>query len=213
MNWWSVVRVIMFILTEPESHAYQANMMEVSILLPPIATERLLLRQFEPGDWPQVLEYTADPSVMTYIPEGVFTADNARTFVAANSSEGAEAYAIVRMGEEGVIGHMVFHPWFAPRTYEIGWVLHTAYHGRGYATEAARALLKYGFETLGLHRVIATCQPENSPSYRVMEKLGMRREAFFRQCIYRGGDKWWDEYFYAMLEEEWHQLSGGSRQS
>ena len=102
-----------------------------------------------------------------------------------------------------LIGHMVFHPWFAPRTYEIGWVFHPGWHGRGYATEAARALLDYGFRELGLHRIIATCQPENPASYRVMEKIGMRREGHFRKCIYRGGETWWDEYFYAILAEEW----------
>ena len=174
--------------------------------LPTITTQRLLIRHFETDDWPQVLEYTSDPSVMAYIPEGLFTADAAQTFVAENSGKQAEAYAVVRLEELDVIGHMIFHPWFAPRTYEVGWVLHKAYHGRGYATEAAMALLKYGFESLRLHRVIATCQPENTPSYRVMEKLGMRREGFFRQCIYRGDDQWWDEYFYAMLADEWHSL-------
>jgi ribosomal-protein-alanine N-acetyltransferase len=178
------------------------------MLLPTIATPRLLIRPFEPDDWPQVLAYTSDPSTMTYIPEGLFTADKAQAFVAENTSEQAEAYAIVPIGEQHVIGHMIFHPWFAPRTYEIGWVLHKDYHGRGYATEAATALLKYGFESMQLHRVIATCQPENIPSYRVMEKLGMRREAFFRKCIYRGEGPWWDEYFYAILEDEWHQLYG-----
>ena len=102
-----------------------------------------------------------------------------------------------------MIGHLVFHPWFAPRTYEIGWLLGKAYHGHGYATEAAAAMLKYGFEDLLLHRVIATCQPENVPSYRVMEKIGMRKEGWFRKCIYRDDQTWWDEYFYALLEEEW----------
>jgi ribosomal-protein-alanine N-acetyltransferase len=65
------------------------------------------------------------------------------------------------------------------------------------------ALLDYGFTVLQLHRVIATCQPENPPSYRVMEKIGMRREGLFQKCIYRGDDQWWDECFYAILEDEW----------
>ena len=174
------------------------------MLLPPIATERLLIRQFEPDDWRQVLKYTSDPAVMAYMPEGVLTADMARAFVAENCTEEAEAYAIVRREEIDIIGHVVFHPWFAPLTYEIGWVITRTCQGRGYATEAAMALLKYGFETLGLHRVIATCQPENIPSYRVMERLGMRREGFFRKCVYKGEGRWWDEYFYALLEDEWH---------
>ncbi len=82
-------------------------------------------------------------------------------------------------------------------------MLHRDHHGQGYATEAARALLGYGFEELDLHRIIATCQPENPASYRVMEKLGMRREGHFRQCIDRGQGVWWDEYFYALLKDEW----------
>ena len=83
-------------------------------------------------------------------------------------------------------------------------MLHERVRGRGYATDAARAILRYGFETLGLHRVIANCQPENVASWRVMEKLGMRREAHFRQCIHRDDGTWWDEYSYAILEEDWN---------
>jgi hypothetical protein len=83
---------------------------------------------------------------------------------------------------------MIFHHWFAPRTYEIGWVLARQFHRPGYATEAARALIDHGFRTLALHRIIATYQPENPPSWRGMEKLGMRREGHFIECIHRGGD-------------------------
>ena len=74
--------------------------------------------------------------------------------------------------------------------------------------EAAHALLGYGFATLGLHRVIATCQPENVASWRVMEKLGMRREAHVRQCIPRDDGTWWDEYVYAILKAEWNAAGG-----
>jgi RimJ/RimL family protein N-acetyltransferase len=105
---------------------------------------------------------------------------------------------------------MPFHPWFAPQTYEIGWALHRTYHGKGYASEAASALLRYGFEELRLHRIIATCQPENIASWRVMEKIGLRREGFFQKCIYRDDGTWWDEYFYALLEEEWFQRPGSA---
>lgn len=169
----------------------------------PVETERLIIRHFEPRDWEEVYRYTAMPDVMTYIPEGTFTEIQAKEFVQENGGEQSAAYATVLAHSQEVIGHIIFHPWFAERTYEIGWVFHPAYHGRGYATEAARAVLAYGFESLRLHRIIATCQPENVASYRVMEKLGMRQEGFFRKCIYLGEDAWWDEYFYAMLEEEW----------
>ncbi len=58
------------------------------------------------------------------------------------------------------------------------------------ASEAAQATLEYGFKEMKLHRIIATCQPQNTPSYRVMEKIGMRREGYFRKCIPHGNE-WW----------------------
>lgn len=173
------------------------------MLAHPIETARLLIRPFDTADWRAVYAYTSDPAVMTWIPEGCFTEAQAQAFVAENQGEDRRAYAVIRAHDQAFVGHMLFHPWFAPQTYEIGWVLHPAFHRQGYATETAHALLRYGFETLRLHRIIATCQPENVASYRVMEKLGMRREGFFQQCIYRGDGVWWSEYFYAMLAEEW----------
>jgi len=170
----------------------------------PITTARLTIRPFQPTDWADVATYTTQPEVMTFMGEGVQTVDQTKAFVAQQTAgEEVTAYALMLTAEAKLIGHMVWHPWFAPRTYEIGWVLHPDYHRRGYASEAASALLRYGFERLGLHRIIATCQPENPASYGVMEKIGMRREGHFRQCIYRGNDGWWDEYFYALLDEEW----------
>lgn len=127
----------------------------------------------------------------------------AKEFVEKNTGEQAEAFPVLLKAESKLIGHMIFHPWFAPRTLEIGWVFNPAYQRKGFATEAANALLQYAFEELQAHRVIATCQPENLASYRVMEKIGMRREGHFQKCIYRHDDVWWDEYFYAILDEEW----------
>jgi ribosomal-protein-alanine N-acetyltransferase len=174
--------------------------------LPNIRTRRLEIRPFETTDWRSVHTYTADPLVMAYIPEGPFTEAQAHAFVTHNSGDQAQACAVVHSAEQQLIGHLVFHPWFAPQTYEIGWVFNPAYHRQGYATEAAAALLAYGFEQLRLHRIIATCQPENPASYRVMEKIGMRREGWFRKCIYRGEAHWWDELFYAILDEEWSAI-------
>lgn len=172
----------------------------------PIETERLRIRPFQDEDWAAVYAYTSNPAVMAYIPEGVMTEAQAQEFVhKQQQADSITAYALLRKGDQQFIGHMIFHPWFAPRTYEIGWILHPAYHRQGYASEAAAALLHYGFDTMKLHRIIATCQPENPASYWVMEKIGMRREGHFQQCIYRGDDYWWDEYFYAMLAHEWEQ--------
>ena len=177
-------------------------------MIPDVETERLKIRHFAADDWQAVYRYTSDPAVMAYMPEEPFTEADAQAFVAKHGGEDAQAFAVVLKAEGRLIGHIIFHPWFAPRTYEVGWAFDRAYQGRGYATEAAAAFLRYGFESLGLHRIIATCQPENVGSCRVMEKLGMRREGLFKQCIYRGENTWWDEYFYAMLEDEW-KADGG----
>lgn len=169
-----------------------------------IFTDRLIIRRFEHGDWPAVLEYTSDAGVMKYIPGGVHDEAAARQFVENNTGAEARNFPVLLKAEGRLIGHMVFHHYFGGHTYEIGWVFHPEYHRQGFATEAALALLKYGFELLNLHRIIATCQPENEASWRVMEKIGMRREGYFRKCISHQ-DGWWDEYYYAILREEWNR--------
>jgi RimJ/RimL family protein N-acetyltransferase len=145
----------------------------------------------------------SDPLVAAYLQEGLLDEAQTTEFVNVQLGAEAEAFAVVLRSEERVIGHMLFHWWYAPHTYEIGWVLARRYHGQGYASEAALALLRYGFEALRLHRIIATCQPENIASWRVMEKIGLRREGHFRKGIHRPEGTWWDEYFYALLDEEW----------
>ena len=167
-----------------------------------IVTPRLVLRPFAPDDWRAVHAYASDPAVMTYIPGGAMSEDRARAFVAENGGDEATVAAVLK-AEDRLIGDLPFHPWYAPRFFAIGWVFHPRYHGQGYATEAAAALLGYGFETLGLHRIIATCQPENVASWRVMEKIGLRREAHFRKCFQVDETTWLDDYLYALLAEDW----------
>ncbi|WP_416150333.1 GNAT family N-acetyltransferase [Salipaludibacillus sp. HK11] len=167
-----------------------------------IRTNRLLVREFQVDDWEAVFEYTSNQDVMKYIPDGVHTREEAKKFVNKNRDGHAENFPVIEAESNTLIGHMVFHKYFGNHTYEIGWVFNPSYQARGYATEAAKGVLDYGFNKLDLHRIIATCQPENTPSYRVMEKAGMRREGFFKKCI-PNGDDWWDEYYYSILKEEW----------
>ncbi|HDR6315582.1 TPA: GNAT family N-acetyltransferase [Bacillus thuringiensis] len=166
-----------------------------------IKADRLLIRNFEFKDWQAVHEYTSDSNVMKYIPGGVFTKEDTSNFVNKNMGENAENFPVVLIDENVLIGHIVFHKYFGEHTYEIGWVFNPKYLNKGYASEAAQATLKYGFKEMKLHRIIATCQPQNTPSYRLMERIGMRREGYFRKCIPHGNE-WWDEYYYAILEEE-----------
>jgi RimJ/RimL family protein N-acetyltransferase len=84
------------------------------------------------------------------------------------------------------------------------------YQGKGLATEAARALLDFGFNSMGLHRIFARTGRANTRSWRLMERLGMRREAHFHQS-HRVRDKWDDEFVYALLAHEWKRVRSGER--
>jgi RimJ/RimL family protein N-acetyltransferase len=86
---------------------------------------------------------------------------------------------------------------------EIGWCLAPTHAGHGYATEAVRELLAIAFDGLGLRRVVANCFADNEPSWRLMERIGMRREAHnVRDTLHRDG-QWYDGLTYALLAEEW----------
>jgi RimJ/RimL family protein N-acetyltransferase len=171
----------------------------------PIETERLILRRFAPADWRAVHRYMSDQRVTAFLPEGLMSPARARAYAARNAKK-PHAIAVIEKTSEQLIGHMAFHPWFAPATWEVGWALARDRQGLGYATEAASALLSYAFGALGCHRVIATCQPQNPASWRVAEKLRMRREGHFKAGLAQPGGEWWDEYFYAILTEEFAGL-------
>lgn len=88
---------------------------------------------------------------------------------------------------------------------ELGWALHPDYGGRGYATEAVTEVFRVAFDNLGLRRVTAICFADNASSWRLMERLGMRREAHnVRDSLHRSG-KWLDGYTYALLADEWRE--------
>ena len=88
------------------------------------------------------------------------------------------------------------------RQGEVGWALGADYRGQGYATEAARALIDYGFSSLCLHRIHADTNSDNLASLRVMERLGMRHEAQLRDAVCSEG-KWVDRVIYGILSDEW----------
>jgi RimJ/RimL family protein N-acetyltransferase len=89
---------------------------------------------------------------------------------------------------------------------ELGWVVHPDHAGRGYATEAVRELLRLCFEGLGLRRVTANCFADNESSWRLMERVGMRREVYtVKDSLHRSGE-WLDGIGYALLAEEWRAM-------
>jgi RimJ/RimL family protein N-acetyltransferase len=88
---------------------------------------------------------------------------------------------------------------------ELGWVVAPTHSGRGYATEAVRELLRYSFDDLGVGRVVANCFLDNTASWPIMERVGMRREAHaVRESLHRSG-AWLDTVTYALLADEWRR--------
>jgi RimJ/RimL family protein N-acetyltransferase len=177
-----------------------------------IETARLILRRFRESDLASFMAYRNDPEVARYQSWESITRRDAMHFIAEQSRR-----------EPGVVGK-----WFqfaaeskadgilagdcallllnsAPRIGEIGYTFARAYQGNGLATEAARAVIDYAFDTLGLNRVIATCDCRNLPSQALMERLPMRREGHFIQNIWFKGE-WCDEFHYAVLRDEWKRL-------
>jgi RimJ/RimL family protein N-acetyltransferase len=91
------------------------------------------------------------------------------------------------------------------RQGEVGWIFDPQYHGQGYATEAANAILDLAFGPGDIHRVAARCDVRNESSWRLMERLGMRREAHFREhALFKS--QWDEEFIYALLWQEWRAL-------
>ncbi len=93
------------------------------------------------------------------------------------------------------------------RQGEVGYIIHPDHAGRGYATEAVRQLLRIAFDDLGLHRVVGRLEARNLASARVLEKLGMRREALLVENEWVK-DEWQSELVYAILDREWRETSG-----
>ena len=172
-----------------------------------IETQRLLIRPFDPADWEDLHEYLSDGQVVRYEPYGVFTADESRQEAARRSSDPA-FWAVCLKDSGKLIGNLYLagQPFDA---WELGYVFNAKYQGKGYATEAASCLMDHVFSRLGARRVTAMCNPLNTASWRLMERLGMRREGHLIQNVWfkrdeHGAPVWADTYQYAILAEEWN---------
>lgn len=174
-----------------------------------LTTARLRLREFTEADWPAVLGYQSDPRYLRLYAWTGRTEAEVRAFVGRFVAQQAEQprrrfQLAITLPEAGrLIGNAGLRqdperPWEA----ELGYELQPECWGRGYAAEAAAALLAFGFEALGLHRVAARCVADNTASARVLAKLGFRREGRLRDQDYYK-DRWWDELCFGLLEPEW----------
>jgi RimJ/RimL family protein N-acetyltransferase len=172
-------------------------------------SERLMYRKFDENDFSVVFEWHGDKDNMGYRRDGVKTDAETQEYLnwiidESNVDECKNFwFAAVRKEDNILIGEGLIKD--VPKKPEIGWLVGKNYWQNGYGTEIGNALLKYSFEVLGLHRVIAACHVENHASYKLMERIGMRREAYFvKERLY--GSEWCDRYQYAILHEEWTKL-------
>jgi ribosomal-protein-alanine N-acetyltransferase len=174
----------------------------------PIVTERLVLRRYTHDDIPDVLEFASQPSVAKVTSSRIqATEEGVRKYIDLQNSyqpfeeDRVFELAIERKEDGKVIGFLgLICEDYAQG--EMGWALGVEYRGQGYATEAARALMDYGFNSLGLHRIHADTSTDNLASWKMMERLGMRREGLLRGAVYEEG-RWVDRYVYGMLADEW----------
>ena len=171
-----------------------------------IRSKRLLLRRFSDEDVRDIVEFVSHPSVARATPEIEATEKGVQRYIALQKSfqsfERNRCFdlAIERIVDEKVIGLLTLIRRENEQA-ELGYALGVKFRGQGYATEAGLGLIEYAFRELELHRVYATTSSANASSYRVMERLGMRREATLKEASFRDGVRY-DTLIYAVLAQE-----------
>ena len=180
-------------------------------LTAPVRTERLVLRTMNESDARDIHAYQSREDVVRYLS----FAPRSREEVDEKVAQYATATVLRRDGDywqlaierADVPGRVIGDVYFTIKslvnaTGEIGWTLHPDFHGQGYMTEAASAVLAIAFDTLSLHRVISELDPRNDGSIALCTRLGMRREAHFVEDLWFKG-AWGDTAIYAILDREW----------
>jgi RimJ/RimL family protein N-acetyltransferase len=176
----------------------------------PLETERLVLRPFEDGDLDALYAMQSNTEVARWLYNEPRTLEETQALlqrkVAAVELSAEEEWlsaAVIERESGQLVGDVALH-WVSAqhKTGELGFIFDPAYQGRGYATEAACAFLAFAFGGMRFHRVIGCTEARNTASARVLEKLGMRREAHFVENEWVKGE-WQSELVYAMLEHEW----------
>lgn len=175
--------------------------------LPTLRTPRLLLRKLRRGDAAAVFAYASDPEVSRYVVwETHRDIEDSLTFLEMMIERYHNAQVAVWAFEEITSGRLIgtggFGNWStAHARAEIGYTIGRADWNRGFATEALRAMIAFGFERMALNRIEAQCDVRNVASARVMEKAGMTREGTLRRRMVMHGEPC-DVYIYSMLRSE-----------
>jgi ribosomal-protein-alanine N-acetyltransferase len=173
-----------------------------------ISTRRLMIRPFNASDAADLYEYLSNPAIYKYEPGEPISFDHA-THLSQERAATKDFWAVELADSGKMIGHIYFKQTepYELRTWELGYIVNPAYQGEGYAAEAVAALLRKEFEDKHIHRVVAHCNPENPASWKLLERVGLRREGLLRRNIFfrrgpKGEEIWTDTYVYAILKEE-----------
>ena len=180
----------------------------------PVRGERLLLRPLAIGDADTLLAYRSREDVCRYVPFEPMSRDDILERIAGRwartelTDEGQSLTLGAQLAGTGELAGDVMLFWHSREHAggEVGYVFNPALGGRGYATEAAHAVLRLGFEGLGLHRIVARIDERNEPSAKLARRLGMRQEARLVHNEFFKGE-WSTEVDFAMLAEEWYRLA------
>jgi RimJ/RimL family protein N-acetyltransferase len=176
----------------------------------PVETSRLTLRPFAAEDFDALHAMRSNAEVARYLYEEPFASERTRELLTRKigmtswTAEGDWLGAAAVERESGIVVGDVGMCWLSERdrTAEIGFIFDPRHQGKGFATEAARALVEWAFGIAGLHRIIGRTEARNTASNRVLEKLGMRLEGHFVENEWVKGE-WQSELVYAILDREW----------
>lgn len=180
----------------------------------PVQTDRLTLRTFERGDIEGLAAYHVLPSVQRYVFSR--TRDAAQVAEALNIMRGHVSLqrpgdtltlAMVRKGDQQVIGHVSLHWSDATAGQgEVRFVINPSYSGQGYTNEAISTLLDLAFDHYRIHRIFIRCDGRNHHSIKLLQQMGMRLEAHYREhALFQG--EWDEELHFAILDREWQRSS------
>jgi [ribosomal protein S5]-alanine N-acetyltransferase len=177
------------------------------MILPEIETSRLRLRSYTEADIQELVPLIGAREVAATtlrIPHP-YTEQDARDFIARTGNDDEVRLAVTLRTDGRLCGGVGLRLALEHQRAELGYWIGVPYWGKGYATEAARAMVSFGFETLKLHRIEATHFQQNAASARVLVKLGLRREGCLREQVRKWGE-FIDLECYGVLRREWERL-------
>ena len=173
----------------------------------PLKTARLTLRDFQASDLDAIHAYAADPLVTRYMFYGPRTFEDTRAYLERIlASQREEPRMIWELGVTQTVDQRLVGA--CDLTLEnkneadLGFIFARDVWGLGYATESARAMIRAGFEVLGVSRIFSTCDVHNRASAHVLEKAGLRRESVIEHHKF-AKDQWWTSFLYGIGREEW----------